>query len=51
MTGLIGFALILWGVRSLLRIRYRKKSLVRSREWAEGIIKGIEKSRETLNVK
>jgi len=49
MTGLIGFALILWGVRSLLRIRYRKKSLVKSREWAEKIIKKIELDKELSN--
>jgi len=42
MIGLIGIALIFWGVRSLVRYRIKSKSLMRSKVWAEKTLKNIE---------
>jgi len=42
MTGLIGIILICWGFKSLFRINKRKRSLIKSKRWAESIINSIE---------
>ncbi len=38
MTGIIGLALILFGVRSLYRYKRKQKSLKRSRIWADSVV-------------
>ena len=42
MIGFIGIILIVWGVYSLLYIRKMKRSLSKSKRWAETIIKNLE---------
>jgi len=49
MTGLIGICLIVWGVRSLFTIRKRRKSMKKSKQWANQIIKNLEIDRMLSN--
>jgi hypothetical protein len=42
MTGLIGLALVVFGCRSLYRFILNKRSLKRSKVWAESVIRELE---------
>lgn len=46
MIGLIGIALIVCGVWSLVKIRIKNKSLERSKIWADKILSQIENSQK-----